>query len=284
MDDIQRKAQIQQTFNTVAEGYGTTGMEFFHNAADHLPHLFKLQGHEHLLDVAVGTGIAATALAPHLPRGKVTGIDLSEGMLAQARANAHHLALNNIELHCMDMQHMDFSNGYFDAANCSFGLFFLPDMLSLLQHIASKVKAGGQIVACSFYQGAFEPNIDLFIERIQRYGVAPPPFNWKNISTEEQLRALFTGAGLNHVDIYKHDIGYQLDDADAWWRVIWYGGFRGLVAQLSEAQLVEFKREHLAEIAALRTGRGIPFNVTALFASGCVAELECNKQAHTIHE
>ena len=37
MGDIQRKAQIKQTFNTVAEGYGTTGMEFFHNAAAHLP-------------------------------------------------------------------------------------------------------------------------------------------------------------------------------------------------------------------------------------------------------
>jgi len=184
----------------------------------------------------------------------------------------------------MDMQRIDFNNAHFDGANCSFGLFFLPDMQSLLQHIASKVKVGGQVVACSFYQGAFEPNIDLFLERIQRYGVAPSPFNWKNISTEEQFHALFTHAGLNNVDIYKPGIGYPLNDADAWWRVIWYAGFRGLVAQLSETQLIEFKREHLAEIAALKTGRGIPFNVTALFASGCVAELECNKQAHTTHE
>ena len=155
MDDLKRKAQIKQTFDTVAEGYGTTGMEFFHNAAAHLPRIFKLQGHEHLLDVAVGTGIAATAIAPHLPRGKVIGIDLSEGMLAQARARAHSQALDNIELHSMDMQNIDFDNAYFDAANCSFGLFFLPDMLSLLQHIASKVKVGGQVVACSFYQTLF---------------------------------------------------------------------------------------------------------------------------------
>ena len=270
MDDIQRKAQIKQTFNTVAEGYGTTGMEFFHNAAAHLPPIFKLQGHEHLLDVAAGTGIAATALAPHLPHGKITGIDLSEGMLAQARDRAQSLALDNIELQCMDMQHIDFDNAHFDGANCSFGLFFLPDMLSLLQHIASKVKAGGQVVACSFYQGSFEPNIDLFLESIQHYGVAPPPFTWKNISTEEQFHALYANAGLRDVQIHRHDIGYPLSDAEAWWRVIWYAGFRGLVAQLSETQLVQFKHEHLAEIARLKTERGIPLNVTALFASGTV--------------
>ncbi len=272
MDEIQRKTQIKQTFNTVAEGYGTTGMEFFHNAAAHLPNIFKLQGDEHLLDVATGTGIAVAALAPSLPRGKITGIDLSEGMLAQARDRSQSLGLDNIELHCMDMQHIEFANAHFDGANCSFGLFFLPDMLSLLQHIASKVKTGGQVVACSFYQGAFEPNIDLFLERIQRYGVAPPPFTWKNISTEEQFHDLFSSAGLVDIQVQRHDIGYPLSDAEAWWRVIWYAGFRGLVAQLDDTQLVQFKQEHLTEIAQLRNAHGIPLNVTALFASGRAVE------------
>ena len=270
MDDTQRKAQLKKTFDTVAEGYGTTGMEFFHNAATHLPRILKLQGHEQLLDVATGTGIAATAIAPHLPQGKVTGIDLSEGMLAQARARAQNQALENIDLHPMDMQNISFDNAHFDAANCSFGLFFLPDMLSLLQHIASKVKPGGQVVACSFYQGSFEPNIDLFLTRIQRYGVTPPDISWKHISTEEKFHTLYTSAGLSDIQIHRHDIGYPLNDAEAWWRVIWYAGFRGLVAQLNETQLTQFKQEHLAEIAALKSDRGIPLNVAALFASGRV--------------
>ena len=272
MEEAQRKAQIQQTFNTVAEGYGTIGMEFFHNAAAHLPDIFTLQGDEHLLDVATGTGIAVVALAPALPRGKITGIDLSEGMLAQARKRAQDLGLANVELRCMDMEQIDFKDGHFDGANCSFGLFFLPDMLSLLKHIASKVRAGGQVVACSFYQGAFEPNISLFLERIQRYGVAPPTFTWKNISTEEQFGKLFTDAGLSDVQVRRRDIGHLLSDAEAWWRVIWYAGFRGLVAQLDEIELARFKLEHLAEIAALKRGPGIPLHVEALFASGRVTD------------
>lgn len=271
MDEQQRKAQLKKTFDTVAEGYGSGGMEFFHNAAAQLPHVFRLQGHEHLLDVATGTGIAATAIAPHLPRGKVIGIDLSEGMLAQARERARRLGLGNIELHTMDMQAMEFADASFDAANCSFGLFFLPDMLSLLQHIASKVKPGGQIVVTSFCEGAFSPNVDLFLERIQGYGVAPPDFTWKRVCTEAQFHELYENAGLRDVQVRRQQIGYPLDDAEMWWRVIWYAGFRGLVAQLSEADLARFKQEHLAEIGALHDGRGIPLDIPALFASGRVA-------------
>jgi ubiquinone/menaquinone biosynthesis C-methylase UbiE len=271
MDEQQRKAQLKKTFDTVAEGYGTTGMEFFHNAAAHLPRVLQLQGREHVLDVATGTGIAATAIAPHLPRGTVTGIDLSEGMLAQARARAQALGLSNIALHSMDMQHIGFEDAHFDAANCSFGLFFLPDMSGLLRHIAGKVKPGGQVVACSFYQGAFEPNIDLFLQRIQRYGVEPPAFTWKNICTEEKFHALYTGAGLRDIQLQRFDIGYPLPSAEDWWRIIWYAGFRGLVAQLSAAQLAEFKPAHLAEIDALKTAQGIPLQVSVLFASGRVA-------------
>ena len=270
MDDNQRKAQVKKTFDTVADGYGSAGMEFFHHAAAQLPHLFQLQGNENLLDVATGTGIAAAALAPHLPNGRVTGIDLSEGMLAQARARAEQLGLHNIDLHPMDMQDISFDSARFDAANCSFALFFLPDMTRLLKHIASKVKPGGHVVACSFYQGSFEPNIDLFLERIQRYGVTPPDITWKQICTEAQIQDLFGQAGLSEIHTQRHDIGYPLDTAEAWWRVIWFAGFRALVAQLEEDQLVRFKHEHLAEISALNAGQGIPLKVHALFARGRV--------------
>lgn len=270
MDEQQRKAQLKRTFDTVAEGYGGSGMEFFHNAAALLPGLFRLQGDEHLLDVATGTGIAATAIAPHLPRGKVTGIDFSEGMLAQARDRARRLGVDNIALHPMDMQNLDFYAASFDAANCSFGLFFLPDMQGLLQHIASKVRPGGRVVVSSFGEGAFAPNVDLFLERIQRYGVTPPEFTWKKVCTEAQFEALFEGAGLRDVEVRRHPIGYRLDDAEAWWRVVWYAGFRGLVAQLGEADLARFRQEHLAEIAALHDGQGIPLDIPALFASGRV--------------
>jgi ubiquinone/menaquinone biosynthesis C-methylase UbiE len=268
MDQQQRKAMVQKTFDTVAEGYGTAGMRFFHHAAAQLPEILSLKGDEHLLDVATGTGIAAATIASHLPQGKVTGIDFSQGMLAQARANAQAKQLHNMEFHFMDMQQIDFPDAHFDAANCSFGLFFLPDMKALLEHIASKVKPGGQVAASSFYHDAFTPNVDLFLERIQSYGITPPDFSWKNISTEVQFLSLYERSGLKEIAVYHRDVGYFLKDAEEWWSVIWYAGFRGLVAQLDEEKLERFRQEHLEEIAALATPQGIPLNVKVLFGTG----------------
>ena len=54
-------------------------------------------GHEYLLDVAAGTGWAALALSVPLPRGGVTGIDLSSGVLQQARNKAAVRQLHKVD-------------------------------------------------------------------------------------------------------------------------------------------------------------------------------------------
>ncbi len=271
MNDAERKYLIQKTFNTVAEGYGGAPQRFFTLAAARLPEIFALRGDEHLLDVACGTGIAACALAPHLPRGRVTGLDFSVGMLTQAHHNAQARALHNIDFVEMDMQAIDLPGQHFDAANCSFGLFFVSDMLAQLMHIASKVKPGGAVVCNAFFDTSFSPNVDLFLRRIKLYGIEPPEFSWKRVGSENKFAALYRVAGLLDVKTMHVDVSYRLADADEWWDVVWYAGFRGLVNQLSSGHLEEFKRNHLAEIQALDQGDGIPMNVQIVYAKGTVA-------------
>jgi hypothetical protein len=50
--------------------------------------------------------------------------------------------------------------------------------------------------------------------------------------------------------------------------VVWNGGFRRLVAQLSANDREHFKQEHLAEIAALGTDKGIWLDVGVLYTIG----------------
>ena len=271
MDDAERKLHIQKTFNTVAEGYGGAPQRFFTLAAARLPEMFALRGDEHLLDVACGTGIATCALAPHLPRGQVTGLDFSAGMLAQARRHAQARSLHNIDFVEMDMQAITLPERRFDAANCSFGLFFVSDMLVQLRHIATKVKPGGAVVCNAFFDAAFSPNVDLFLRRIKEYGIEPPEFSWKRVGSEEKFAALYRAAGLHNVNTVRADVSYRLADADAWWDVVWYAGFRGLVNQLPADKLERFKAEHLADIQALDCGDGIPMNVQVVYAKGTVA-------------
>ena len=270
MNEQERKQHIQKTFNTVAEGYDRPALRFFADAAAILPELLQLQGHEHLLDVATGTGQAARALARHVPRGHVVGIDFSEGMLDVARAHAARQGLRNIDFTPMDMQSMTFAPRTFDGANCSFGIFFVEDMNTQLKHIATQVKVGGTVLACSFYESSFLPLSELFFARLEKFGIQRPPVAWKRIATEEKSSALFQLAGLASVKSQRRDLSYQLTDAEQWWDIIWFAGFRGLVNQLAPAQLTQFKREHLAEINDIATPDGIPLKVEILFTQGRV--------------
>jgi hypothetical protein len=66
-------------------------------------------------------------------------------------------------------------------------------------------------------------------------------------------------------------VGYYLESADEWWDIVWNAGFRRLVAQLSPQDRERFKQEHLLEIGALRTDKGIWLDVGVLYTAGTKA-------------
>jgi ubiquinone/menaquinone biosynthesis C-methylase UbiE len=207
-------------------------------------------------------------LAERMACARITGVDFSAGMLAQAREKAQILQSNRVEFLEMDMQSLQFPDNSFDAAVCAFGIFFVEDMERQLRHIADKVKPGGRTIVSCFYEGTFSPCVDLFLERIELFGVERPPLRWKRIAREEACDALFRAAGFTDVRVERKDLGYYLEDADAWWEVIRNGGFRGLIDQLPQGEMERFRREHLEEIDRLRTGAGIRLNVEILYTIG----------------
>ena len=269
MDELQRKEFIRQTFNTVAPGYDRPALRFFQYSAVHLVEQLALSGDEQVLDVGTGTGVVALSLARCLERGQVTGIDMADGMLQQAAAKADAQGLTNVTFRSMDMTALELPMARFDCATAAFALFFVADMAACLRGIVACVKPGGRVLICGFSGPSFSPNVDLFLARIQDYGVSVPPLSWKRLGDEALNQALLAEAGLEAVEILRRDLSYHLPDADGWWDVLWYAGFRGLLDQLSADDLRRFRAEHLAEIAALATARGIPLQLEILYARGC---------------
>lgn len=268
MDEVQRKIFIRDTFNTVAPGYDRPALRFFHLSAEHLAGLFELAGDERVLDVATGTGAVALTLARRLDRGHVTGIDMAEGMLGQAEAKAAAQRLSNVTFQPMGMTALQFPAGCFDCATAAFALFFVEDMSACLRGITTCLKPGGQVLICGFSGPSFSPNIDMFLARIERYGVTVPPLSWKRLGDEALNAALLAEAGLEDIHVVRRDLSYRLADPEDWWDVLWYAGFRGLLGQLSEEDLRRFRLEHLAEIGALATAQGIPLQVEVVYARG----------------
>lgn len=99
-----------------------------------------------ILDVASGTGDLALALARRMKEAKVTGADISEGMLAIAREKAGRAGLaDRTEFVAGDAEALDFADGSFDAATVAFGVRNFGDIDAGLREIRRVLRSGGML-------------------------------------------------------------------------------------------------------------------------------------------
>jgi len=97
-----------------------------------------------VLEVGVGTGLA---LPLYNAEKRVTGIDLSSDMLAQARLRVAELGLRNIEaLAEMDAQATDFADGQFDVSVAMFVASVVPNPRALVAELKRVTRPGGTIL------------------------------------------------------------------------------------------------------------------------------------------
>jgi protein-L-isoaspartate(D-aspartate) O-methyltransferase len=108
--------------------------EFTYRRAIPIVELAQLQRGQQVLDVATGTGILAIAAAQLVgSEGKVVGVDISPGMLNQARRKIEAAGLQNIELIEVDADYLNFSDDSFDAIFCATAIVLLSNIPAALQ-------------------------------------------------------------------------------------------------------------------------------------------------------
>lgn len=251
MDAQQRKQMIQTAFDTVAEGYDHPSLPFFRQTAQRMCKHLSPEPNACCLDVATGTGVMALEAARHLPAGSVVGVDLSDGMLRQARAKAQAQQLHNATFRQMDADDLDFPPDHFDIVTCSFGLFFMEDMEGAMRRLARTVKPGGQIAISSFTETAFSPFAPAFLSLYEAFGKQAPPLSWKRLADVAVIEKLYRAAGITDLVFHHEPLGYALQSEQQWWDVVWNAGFRGLLNQLSESEREAFKTQHLDTVRAL---------------------------------
>jgi ubiquinone/menaquinone biosynthesis C-methylase UbiE len=251
MDTQQRKQMIQAAFDTVAQGYDHPSLPFFHQTAQRMLSHLAPAPDAACLDVATGTGMVALEAAKYLPAGSVIGIDLSNGMLEQARAKAQAQHLNNITFHQMDLDEMDFAKDQFDIATSSFGLFFIDDMEAAMRRIARTVKPGGRIAISSFMETAFSPFSTIFLSLYEDFGKQAPPLSWQRLADVDAIEKVYRAAGITDIAFYQEPLGYVLQSEQQWWDIVWNAGFRGLLNQLNDSDIEAFKTQHLETIRTL---------------------------------
>jgi demethylmenaquinone methyltransferase/2-methoxy-6-polyprenyl-1,4-benzoquinol methylase len=110
-----------------------------------------------ILDVATGTGDLAIEVLRLGPE-KVTGIDLSSGMLEEGRRKIERLGYSSqIELLRGDATGTAFGEGSFDAVMSAFGVRNFEDTLKGLREMCRVMKPGGMVMILEFSRPSWFP-------------------------------------------------------------------------------------------------------------------------------
>lgn len=96
------------------------------------------------LDVATGTGFTALAFAPHVR--SVIGLDISPGMLAQARKHAEEQRISNATFQGGAAENLPFPGATFDLVTCRVAPHHFLSVPRFLQEVARVLKPGGRFL------------------------------------------------------------------------------------------------------------------------------------------
>jgi demethylmenaquinone methyltransferase/2-methoxy-6-polyprenyl-1,4-benzoquinol methylase len=151
----EKKEQVADMFNSIAYRYDfmnrflSVGIDVWwrKKAISQLKNLAPKQ----ILDVATGTGDVAILTWNMLHPEKITGIDISEGMLDLGKKKIEKLGLSGkIELQKGDSEVIRFEDNRFDAITVAFGVRNFQNLEKGLQEMRRVLRPGGKLVVLEF--------------------------------------------------------------------------------------------------------------------------------------
>jgi demethylmenaquinone methyltransferase/2-methoxy-6-polyprenyl-1,4-benzoquinol methylase len=124
----------------------------------------------HLLDIATGTADMALMAYQQIQPTKITGIDISEGMMQYGRIKITDKKLNDtIQLSLGDSTEIPFPDNSFDGAMVAFGVRNFADLEKGLKEINRVLQTGSKLVILEFSQPTsswFKPFYNLYMKWI----------------------------------------------------------------------------------------------------------------------
>lgn len=140
------KARDASSYDPFIEQFDAFTSRFCAPFADRLLALSGVAASERILDVGTGTGVVALRAVPLVgPRGLVVGIDLSGGMLHQARAKAGRAQVRQLDFQKMDAEALAFADRSFNAVLSLFALTHFPNPSNALAEMQRVLQPGGRL-------------------------------------------------------------------------------------------------------------------------------------------
>ncbi len=133
-----------EQFNPIAANYAASPVHREGPSLDALVGLTKPMTNDIVLDIATGTGHTALALAPLVQ--SVVGIDIADGMLAEARKLSAERAVQNVMFHRAAADALPFSDQSFTLVTSRHAPHHFHRLERFLEESRRVLKAGGRMV------------------------------------------------------------------------------------------------------------------------------------------
>lgn len=262
-DDL--KARTRATYDAAADHFDASPLTFWDVFGRGTIERVAPQPGWQMLDVCCGTGASAIPAAEAVgPAGRVVGVDLSEQLLALARAKT--TAMPWAEFRHGDMEDLPFPDGSFDAVVCVFGIFFVPDMTVALRELWRVLRSGGTLAITTWGRDVLEPGTRSFWDAVAR--VRPDLDQtyqpWMRVNSEHEVRALLASCGIDEARIDAASEATPLSSPEDWWQIVLGTGYRGTTDQMTDTEREEVRAQNLAAIADVDEVRSDVLYATAV--------------------
>jgi ubiquinone/menaquinone biosynthesis C-methylase UbiE len=204
------------------------------------------------LDIAAGRGAIAIPLSEKLGEtGKITCIDISEGMVKELTIDVEDRKISNIQAIKMDAESMDFPDDTFDFVFCGFGLFFFPTLEKAFSEIKRVLKKNGKLIVSSWLNDPSKP-LKWYSDIINKY--VPEDKQEKNdqgenseekfdFFTEEGLKSILSKFDFKNIQISTEEMEFVYRTKEIWWKKSWSHGGRASLEKIPKEKVNDFKKE-----------------------------------------
>lgn len=166
-DEGSKREQVEHMFDAISPKYDLLN-RLFSLGIDQgwrrkVIRLVKQEPVDHLLDVATGTADLAILAGRRDAARRVTGVDISEGMLRQGREKLKAGSLEDrVALQRADSAALPFADASFDAITVAFGVRNFEDLERGLKEMLRVLKPGGRLFVLEFSKPSKAPMKQLF--------------------------------------------------------------------------------------------------------------------------
>ncbi len=238
--------EIAEAFNGRARTYSRTG--WHKRCAERLVELCLLRPGDRVLDAATGTGLAALAAAKIVgEQGCLLGVDISSGMLREARDAVNASGLSNVELLEADAVCMPHhAPETFDVVTCAAGLLYMP-VAEALREWRRLIKPGGLVAFSSMHTGS-PPAGQMFRDCAAEFGLSLRD-PCEPLGTDAACLVVLEDAGLKVAEIVSEAIEFSAQDLTVAWDSNFRSAGHSAVRALSVADQGALKKAYIEALA-----------------------------------